>query len=769
MNRQKAFRPLFLAIILGLQYFQFASWQSSWLGWILFASYVLLVGVMWQKVFSRTFGLAVSSWLNRVFSWLTVFLLLSFVSSILVIFYHLPARHSPLGADGGGSSISYFYIYLSVALLSWLLSTFWSREKARIIAGEDGAEQHNFILFKLNRLWICLYLLVWALGFYLLASQTSGAVLFSPWQNISKYYLPIFFILTLLSGVFLFAKFKTKTILFILVLQSVLLSSYLPFSHQLPWGGDVWRHLAVEKQLQAGEPILPVLFGSKVGWREVAGINLPEVFLSPQKLAYSQLWGISVLLAETLRVDLVAINRWLMPVLWSIVMPFILFRIGWLVFGSRRSGLWLAWLSFLAFPFQALGALTLPVSLGYLNFFFVLMLWLQYWRDRGRSQRRYALLFSMLMVFGYSLQFILILLAVVLSSIVCYLLKRINNEQLTISNLMVKPVVFLIGAASIPAIEIASGYSSFNSINRLSNLKQLAGQFTGWFYASAIRPHDILTGNIWFNHTPDYAFVENIFNNWRWWLLPLMAVLICLFIFSFVSVWRDRAERRWLMLLNLAGAVVGGYLLSWTFLTGDHLLTRRLDLMFVFLWILFLIYILSKWLNSWQARRWMIRAVVLLVVFILSWFGALTYASAPDMRVVSEGEFGVVSDLRYEIEPALSLPKGDRRYCVLADTWVLLPLEGLSSGKIIGGGFPIDYQFGQKERVELFNKFSSNPESQDLEKMKSLTGAADCWFVYPENNLDSEIANRITEIIGNNPRQSNGFLVWEKGLQKAGE
>ena len=163
-----------VAAVLILQYFQFTSWQYGWLGWVLFALYILSVGAIWQEIFSRTFGLAASSWLNRIFSWLTVFLLLSFTGSIVVISYLL-------------SPISYFYICLTVALLSWLLTTLWSRKKTRIAPGEGNEEQRELILFRLNWLWICLYLLLWALGFYLLVSQTSGEILFSPWQSISKY------------------------------------------------------------------------------------------------------------------------------------------------------------------------------------------------------------------------------------------------------------------------------------------------------------------------------------------------------------------------------------------------------------------------------------------------------------------------------------------------------------------------------------------------------------------------------------------------------
>jgi hypothetical protein len=113
---------------------------------------------------------------------------------------------------------------------------------------------------------------------------------------------------------------------------------------------------------------LPVLFGDQAEWQEVVNINLPSAFLQANKYSYGHLWGTSLLVAETLQVDLIAINKWLMPVLWSLVMPFIFFRLGQLIFNNRRQALWLVWLSLLPFPLQALGALSLPVSLDFILF-----------------------------------------------------------------------------------------------------------------------------------------------------------------------------------------------------------------------------------------------------------------------------------------------------------------------------------------------------------------------------------------------------------------
>ena len=103
-----------------------------------------------------------------------------------------------------------------------------------------------------------------------------------------------------------------------------------------------------------------------------------SIFVSA-KFAYGQLWGISVLLSETLRVDLLRLTLVDADPLVN-HNALILFRIGWLIFGSRRSGLWLV-VKFSRLSISSVRRLTLPVSLGYLNFCF--NAWLQYWRDRA--------------------------------------------------------------------------------------------------------------------------------------------------------------------------------------------------------------------------------------------------------------------------------------------------------------------------------------------------------------------------------------------------
>ncbi|MBT4120724.1 MAG: hypothetical protein HOA57_02250 [Candidatus Magasanikbacteria bacterium] len=730
---QKQIKIIGLLSVLILLFFNLNFWSYSWLGWILFASYLLLVGEYWQMVYRKVLWLSRRLWMTRIFSYLSVFLLLSFISSVFIVFDRL-------------SLSLVWFTYAVTTVLSLVIFYFVQNSKRKKPVLLDVRDE-NLVIFKKTFVLPITYFILWVIGFYFLYISKSSEILRSPWQAISEYYLLIFFVLTLFSGIFLFSKYKTKTILFIFLFQSILLHLYIPMSHQMPWGGDVWRHLANEKILMQEEQILPVLVGEDAQWVEVAGVDIPEVLTKPHKYTYGQLWGGSVLLSQTLQVDLLVVNRWLVPILWSMCMPFILFRLGWILFGSVRRGLWLPWFMFLAFPFQAWGGLTLPVSLGFITFLFALMLWLQYLRDGNKTQRNLTLFFAVLMLFGYSLYFILIWLAILFSIIIKYFPKASIPKNISKYSLLFLSIFIF------PIIEIVSKISFIpDSIEWWFGLKQIIGRFTGFFYAQMIRPHDILGGNVLFNHTPDYAFVSNIFNTWRWWLIPFMIIMVGLSKFGVFKILKKKNKIH-LLILFLTSTVVGGYVIGWFILAGDKLFTRRLELMFSFLWIVLIVYVLQRSLVRWRARDLFVRIGTVVCLIIFSWFGTFVYASGLDDRVISVNEYEVAQKVWVE-KPG----------CVLGDTWFLLALEGVSSGEIVGGGFPIDYQFGQTERVDMFNKFAKYPAVEDLHRMKGLTGGGKCVVVY-EDYLDIEIVSRINEIMDSEVQKVDGLLVWEEGLK----
>lgn len=735
---------LFLDIaVLVLMYLNLVRWTWGLLGWFLLFVFLLSNGRLWEIILRRVFGIREYKTITEIFSWFFSFILLSFVSSIFVVYIRL-------------TPTMIWSVYLIVSLSGWL--SYYLARRQSFDGRSELSEKNNLVVFKNSTVLVILYFILFALGFYGLLLFKSEEILYSPWQVISEMYLLIFFALMLISGIFLFGRYKVKAILFIFILQSVLLHLYLPLSHEMPWGGDVWRHLAVEKQLQNQEYVLPVLVGDEASWSEAWGIDIPDVFLVPQKYTYGQLWGASVLLAETLQVDLLPINKWMIPIIWSIIVPLVLFKIGLLLFESRRRALWLVWLSLLPFSLQVLGSLTLPTSLGFIVFLFVLMLWLHYLRDGQKWQKNIVLFFSVLMLFGYTLYFVLVWLMIIFSTVWQKIKSRKYFDR-TVGSGKWTVLLGMFGIFIFPLLELISRISYLpKNINWFGNLKNLVGQFTGYYYATSIRSHDILSGNILFNHTPESAFVENIFTSYRWWLVPAMLLVWFLVKFALVDILRKKKGEIWSLFVWLVFVVVGGYIIGWFILDGDRSFVRRLDPVFAILVIIFFIYGFDILIRR-VSKKYLKSIIILGFIILFSWFTTFSYATGPDMRVVSQDEYGVA---RYIWENSDS---DKNNYCVLGDTWILLALEGISAGQIVGGGFPIDYQFGQEERVDLLKKMRTNPTPDLLERSGDLTGAESCWLV-AGSEMDSEIKDKIESIFNRKGEIIYNMLVWEQDLKK---
>lgn len=727
---------------LALLYFNLSVWRSGLFGWVLFAWYILFVGAWWQKIFRNIFNMKENDSITKAFSFFAVFLLLSFGSSIFVVWDKITPQ-------------IIFIVYATVALLSFVLYFFAEKHRNYLPEGlnvwrfKQGFSKDFFI--KNYFFLIPVYVILWCIGIFLLWQSSNSEVLNSPWQGIDRLYLPIFFLLTTMLFIIVFSRHKVKQVLFCILMHSVLLHLYLPISHVLPWGGDVWRHIAIEQKLTDGEYYLPVLAGPEAKWREVIKIDLPEALIIPNKYLYGQLWGSSVLLSQTLQVDLLSINKWLLPILWSILLPLILFRMGKILFGSWRSALIMAVFPSIFFPFQVLGAISLPVSLGYLSFFFVLMLWLQYLRDGSVWQRYIAVIFALLMAFGYTLHFIFIWLIFLLS----YLYKKISSLNVNFKNKLLYLLAFA-GVLFFPLFELLNKTSRLPAqFDFISQMKQFVGQFTGWYFASEIRPHDILSGNIIFNHTPSFAFVSSFFMDWRWPIMPVMILIYLLACYALFFDKRNNAQTPWMILKLFSLAVIGGYIIGWFVLEGDRSFIRRFDAMFAFCILVFLLYGLSAILKK-KAFHAYGRIILLSLCFGLGWLSSVVYASGPDMRVVGQNEY----DAAYYVYQKIG--NGETNHCVLADTWVLLALESLSGQKIVGGGFPIDYQFAQDERQAFYKEIQSGKNDDILLRMHKTTNSNKCFIILPKDDVTAEKYEFMQNMTGWAGTVKGDLFIWEE-------
>lgn len=669
----------------------------------LFLAFLLCLGYLWQSILSRIFSIQEKGWPLWILGTGAGFLFLSFVLSIAIVWYRL----TPIGLA---------IVYGIVSLISLFLYFFITR-KAEVSKSNLPREENGFFFYK--RLIVpVVYSIVWLYGLFLLFQNRSGEILQSPWQAISPRFILVYFVLTILLGVILFSQYKIKTLLLIIIAHTFLLHLYLPLSHQLPWGGDVWRHIAIEEQIQDDDFILPVLFGDQASWEQ-----------RPQKYSYSHMWGGAVALAST-GLDFKTINIWMVPILWSILVPFLVYGIALTLFKSKRSAVVISALTIVPFTFQALGSLTLPVSFDFLTFLFFLFFWLKFLEEKNAWQRNIALALAVLMIFGYITYFILAW-ALIMFTFICWLLRRIQKQWVFSLGI---GLLFVCGIYIFPFIEVIAGISTvYPHVDWVYTIKQSVGIFSGWFFAEQIRPHDIAIGNILFNHTPSIAHVSNMFTTWRWHISVFSLLFWIGAAIGWIKIILREKRFSWIGMSFLCSTVIAGYGIGWFFLEGDRLLVRRLDplvaLSIIFLFSYFFISIFHYFEKIPQRLQ---KAIVLVIILLASWFGTTTYASGPDMRVISKAEYSVAEEVWKKSDIYNST------YCVIADTWTLLALEGISGGKIKGGGFPMNYQFAQPELLMLVQEAKIQPVTTTLERGKVLTGAKECFIATPGQPLGKD-------------------------------
>lgn len=567
----------------------------------------------------------------------------------------------------------------------------------------------------------------------------------SPWQYLPSFFLYLFFLLTFILGYLIFSLKRTSFLLFLLVIHSLLLHSYLPLSHALPWGGDVWRNIGLEEKFLEEQPLLPVLFGPEVKWRDFGAFSLPEALTIPNKYVYGHFWGESVFLVRFFNADILTFNKFFVPLLWGLLMPLLAYGIGRKLFPSEKQALFFSFITFLPFPLQALGGLTVAVSWGMIFFTFLLFLWLEYIQTKNTSVRNLALFFGALSVFGYTLFFVLFLVMVMLT----LLLQKIGNTSLRNSVWGVASVVLM---GIFPVLELISKTSHFpQTLSLFHNLKQFLGQWSGWFYVTLIRDHDIASGNIIFNHTPLYSFVKNIFTFQRVHLMVLMLILFLCILNALLSNIREK-KLEWKIMTSMFVVTFFGYVLSWYVLEGEHSFARRLDPVLSFTLVLLAVhgfFLFVKKYKRFSGQKW----AVVVGIFFLSWSITTVYASGPDLHVVSTDEYQVAT---------VVAPQVQGNACILADTWLLLAVEGVSNAQIVGGGFPIDPSFGQTERVKLYQSLLEGSVATLGEQAHSLTGASECFVVVPKNTKNLA---KIREKFGKPEFQNATLLVWKIGLK----
>ncbi len=700
-------------------------------------SFILFVGVVgrqWEHIFERVYGLRERDMFRSILAWGFVVLMLGFGVGAAVIFGSLKPGIMPS-------------IALSIAVLSTVVYTLTTRTLSSVSPPVSIRPGSELSVYRVPKIWLLVSIVLGLAIVWFMVDGRSEASFSTPWQILHSYIPILGFLLFVVLGALVTSKTKISRVLFGIVFASFVLHAYVPLSHVLPWGGDIWRHMATESILIEENSYGPVLFGAEVTFKEVRGILVPEVFFATHKFTYGQFWGLSVFLHRFLGLDLISLGIWLGPLLWSLLVPLLLFRIGAVLFGSWRHALLLAALSLLPFSLQAVGGFTLPITLGYISFLYGLLFWVTRQRDKYTPQTVLAICWGVLMTCGYVVPVILwwtmvfgTLLVSFLFAPTKYILSKIGKGFLLGLGVAFSLCLF-------PLLEIVLGLSAFpTQVAWRDLIFRIVGEWSGFYYADLIRPHDILSGNVLFNHTPLEAFVDSPFTRVRWHVVFLSLGFLLL---SLIGFWRATALRvkQWIPLLVLGLTMVGGYTISWYGLLGEHSFVRRFDPMLA---ILLLCFAIAGGIVVFRNMNPSLKTLLIPMSILFLAFSTVTiWMSGPDTRVLS------VSAVEAAFEVAETNPS-----CVLSDTWELLPLEYALQGSLIGGGFPITHLFGQSERTELYAEFvSTSTPSMVYEKVRQVLQQEHCAIFVPKEKMRPEAIADVARNLGQ-PQEVGSYLLW---------
>ncbi len=574
-------------------------------------------------------------------------------------------------------------------------------------------------------------------GFFLLRASYSVERLITPWSVIHPVYIYLFAALTCLLGIIIYLRAFPKVILAACLVHSLLLHSYLPLTYEFFYVVDVWRHIAQETHIVHEEP------PRKVVVSDAASRTLMQR-IDPGMVAYAQEWGLVAIINRVTTASLLAINKWFGPLVWSLVFPLLIYEFMLVWKKKHHEAEWMVFVSFLPFVWQAGGAVTIPNSFGFLWWLLCVCGLFSHYRAPTQLKKIALVAAGILSGAGYTLYFILVWLGWALM----IGLERLVSLQKKIRWLL----IFVLTVALIfPGLDLVAGYSVFRHNGFFGQLKQLVASAISFYVAVGPRAVDTAAGNILINQVPKYAFVVNWFTVSRLWLIPFMVVFWGFFVAGLITLFRRTTLfSRWIGVFGVG--VMLSYIIGRYTLVGEQILSKRLEnVIAFFLVLIFCAGVVSckKYSISISVQKIEI-PLMLASIVLFSVVTSASYSLGPDTDTVSRDEYTAIESVWNEI-------KHESMHCVLADTHPLLVLEAFSGKEIVGGGFPIAQNFGQPERVRLFNQVRQFPTAEMWNEAHQLTHAKTCWLVIDKKQLSS---NALKEFTQKQFQSFGSVIVW---------
>jgi hypothetical protein len=252
--------------------------------------------------------------------------------------------------------------------------------------------------------WVIFYLAMVS-GIVAPIIVSTGDKIVSPWQV-----LPWWFIASAAAG-FLFllwsiaSNIKASKLLPAIIIFSFLIHGYLLVYHN-GFGGDRFRHLGSENRILQGIEYQPTFVTTNLWWTSIGSISIPQVLIDRVKVSYGFQWSLEVIASQITGIGVFQINRFLMPLLWSLLLTFFTYVAGVMIFDNKSKALFAALLSNSFYLLQYYGAQGLPASYGLLVLAGNILWWLAYLKTGKKQILAVAIGFTILSYFNYSLAFL---------------------------------------------------------------------------------------------------------------------------------------------------------------------------------------------------------------------------------------------------------------------------------------------------------------------------------------------------------------------------
>jgi len=389
--------------------------KSSLVGFVSSIIYVYISSVLCGNIFFKDEVF----WHKIMFGFFIFIVALSFAGAVILALYRLTTIFILLILFG----ITFLLVALNVKIHGFKNLFINTKNVASVVSEKATAKKPHFMLGREN-IFQSLYLALVALCFLLLIMSRSEETV-SIWAVIHPAFLPFFFIATLLLLAVLLSKTRTGLKLFFILVHSLLVHSFLVIVLNPGLYGDMWHILGLTRDVVNTGKNVPSLFDFISGGTRVPGIQM--IYFVARKRVHQALLPI---LANMFGIDIYWSQIFLTPVLWTLFVPFLIYKIVKALGGRESDAILGAFLSLMVPTLIWWGAITLPDTLGKVFFLLTVYLGLRFLSSRETGLRQTTLIFILPLV-AFLTHFIDGILSFVVLFLVLFIKLYQNTEKIS--------------------------------------------------------------------------------------------------------------------------------------------------------------------------------------------------------------------------------------------------------------------------------------------------------------------------------------------------